>query len=349
LCFAHRLHAGGGCASRRSAVNYCRFSCVVVLGLVASGVLSACGGSATTSVTAPTTTRCQPSFDASNRTFGPEGGTSSVTVNVAAECQWSASSGVSWAAITSGGRGQGNGSVTFRVDSNPDPMPRSGAVLVNDGRVDVTQQAAACRFDVSRVDSQVAPAGMTAQIQIRTHELCAWSAASDVPWATIAPGSGRGNATLTLNVSANTGAARSGAVLVAGEQMTVTQSAVAAPPPPPPAPPVPAPTPTPTPTPPPPAPPTPAPPTPTPPAPPTPTPPPPPPPNEEVELSGRALVVLGECPNLRFFVSGTLVKTNDQTRFKHGGCDKLKNTDRVDVKGQRQSDGSVLATEVEQR
>ena len=155
-----------------------------------------------------------------------------MTVNVAAECQWSASSGMPWVAITSGGQGQGSGSVTFRVASNPDPTPRAGAVLVNDGRVDVTQQAAACRFDVGRVDSQVGSAGLTAQLQIRTHDLCAWSAASDVSWATIAPGSGRGNATLTLNVSANPGESRSGGVLVAGERMTLTQSAVTAPPPP---------------------------------------------------------------------------------------------------------------------
>jgi hypothetical protein len=48
-------------------------------------------------------------------------------------------------------------------------------------------------------------------------------------------------------------------------------------------------------------------------------------------------------------VDGTLVTTDAQTKFKRGSCDNLENTDRVDVKGRRQTGGSVLATEVEFR
>jgi hypothetical protein len=43
------------------------------------------------------------------------------------------------------------------------------------------------------------------------------------------------------------------------------------------------------------------------------------------------------------------VTTKGKTKFKHGSCGSLENNDRVDVKGRRQTDGSVLATEVEQR
>jgi len=46
-------------------------------------------------------------------------------------------------------------------------------------------------------------------------------------------------------------------------------------------------------------------------------------------------------------VSATLVHTDGETRFKHGHCRDIENTDRVNVKGRRQTDGSVLATEVE--
>jgi hypothetical protein len=68
-----------------------------------------------------------------------------------------------------------------------------------------------------------------------------------------------------------------------------------------------------------------------------------------VKLNGRAFLVVGSCPNIRFFVEGTLVTTDGQTKFKRGSCGSLESTDRVDVKGRRQTDGSVLATEVELR
>jgi hypothetical protein len=296
-----------------------------------------CGGSATTSVTSPTTasSRCQPSLDPSSRSFGPEGGTSSVAVTIAAECPWSASSAVGWASITSPAQGQGAGNVSLRIDSNPDPTPREGTVLVNDGRVDLAQQAAPCRFDVSRLDQPLPAAGGVSRIDVRTHDACAWSAGSEVPWLTVSTGSGRGAGSVTVTVAENAGAARSGALVVAGERIALSQDAAKTSPPAPPAP-----TPAPTPTPPPPPPPTPTPPPPS---------PPPPAPTDEVELSGRALLVLGTCPALRFVVSGTLVTTNEQTTFKHGSCDRLENNDRVDVKGLRQADGSVLAREVEQR
>jgi hypothetical protein len=270
-------------------------------------------------------------LDASSRSFGPEGGTSSVTVSIAAECPWSASSAVGWASITSAAQGQGAGSVSLRIDSNPDPTPRAGTVLVNDGRVDLAQQAAPCRFEVGRIGNPIAASGGQSRVDVRTHDACAWSAVSEVPWASVSASSGRGAGSVTVSVTANDGAARSGALVVAGERMAVAQEAASTPPPAPPTPPTPTPAPTPTP----------------PPAPPAPPPPPPPPPVEDVELSGRAFLVLGTCPRLRFFVSGTLVTTNEQTKFKRISCDKLENNDRVDVKGRRQTDGSVLATEVE--
>jgi hypothetical protein len=56
--------------------------------------------------------------------------------------------------------------------------------------------------------------------------------------------------------------------------------------------------------------------------------------------------VQGSCPNLRFVLSGTIVTTNDDTKFKRGPCRNVETADSVDVKGWRQRDNSVLATEV---
>jgi hypothetical protein len=308
-----------------------------------------CGGSATTSVSAPSPTaiRCQPTLDASPRSFGPQGGTSAISVSVAGECQWSVSSGAAWVAVTSGAQGQGDGTVNVRIDPNPDPVARSGVLVIAETRVEVAQQGDACRFEVTGPNTVLTPTAAVAQLQVRTHALCDWSAASEVPWATLAPASGRGTATINLTVAENTGTSRSGVVVLAGQRMSVTQAAAPAPvpapaPPAPPAPAPPAPPPPPTP-----PPPTPAPPTP---PPPTPTPPPaPPPPGGDVELSGRIQTLSGACPNMRITLPGSVITTNKDTKFRRGSCDDLESGDRVDVKGRRQADGSVLAKEVERR
>ena len=52
---------------------------------------------------------------------------------------------------------------------------------------------------------------------------------------------------------------------------------------------------------------------------------------------------------MRFTLPGSLVTTNKDTKFRRGSCDDLESGDRVDVKGRRQADGSVLAKEVELR
>jgi hypothetical protein len=309
------------------------FLVTATAGLISIG----CGGSTTTSVSAPspTATRCQPAFDSSPRSFGPAGGTTAISVTVARECQWSVSSGAAWVAVTSGAQGQGDGTVNVRIDPNPDPVARSGALLIADTRVEVAQQGEACRFEVIGPEPMLAATAAVAQLQIRTHPACDWSTASEVPWASLSPGSGRGTATVSLTVGENTGTGRSGVVVVAGQRVTLTQAAAPAPSPAPapPAPPAPAP-------------PAPPPPSPTPPPPPAP-PPPPPPPGGDVELDGRAQALSGACPNMRFTLAGTLVTTNKDTKFRRGSCDDLESGDRVDVKGRRQPDGSVLAKELE--
>ena len=292
--------------------------------VVASAVAIACGSSTTTSVTAPATIaqRCQPAFDNSRRSFSADGGTGSVPVTVSRECEWSAATEAPWAVITSGAAGHGDGTVGFRIDRNPDPVGRNSALVIGGERLELAQQPAVCRFDVSRPTPTIGAERADLRIQITTHAVCDWLAGADVPWLTVAPNSGRGSGTVGVTVAANPAGPRSGSITVAGERLSLTQAAPA------PAPPAP---------------------TPTPPAPPSPPPPPPPPPapGPEVELSGRVQALSGACPSVRFTLGGTVVTTNGQTRFRHGNCSELRNGDRVEVKGRRQPDGSVTAQEVD--
>ena len=313
-----------------------------IAAVVAAWVAAACGSSTSTSVTSPSTVgaRCQPSFDGSPRSFAANGGTGNVAVTVPRECSWSAASAAPWVTITSGSSGQGDGTLAFRVDGNPDPVGRNGAIAIGDGRVEIAQQPGACRFDVAVPIDSIAAEGGRFEIRVQAHDVCSWTAASDSPWASVNPAAGRGAGTVSVTVAPNTGATRTGFVTAAGVRMPLTQAAAQAPPPSPapPTPPVPAPTPAPAPTP-----------TPPPPPPPSPAPPPPAPTPVDVELNGRVSNLAGACPLLTFVVEGVPVVTTSQTTFKKVSCDRLESGDRVRVKGLRIGDGPVDAREVEKR
>ena len=61
-------------------------------------------------------------------------------------------------------------------------------------------------------------------MNITTDAGCTWTAVSNAPWITIAnPTSGSGNATVRLDIQANTGPARNGTATVAAKTVTVNQ------------------------------------------------------------------------------------------------------------------------------
>jgi hypothetical protein len=309
----------------------------------------ACGSSASTvtNVTAPSSTRCQTSVTNSASSFGPDGGTGTLTIGASRECAWSASSRSAWIAITSGAQGQGDGTITYRVAENADPVGRQGALAVGDREVGLAQQAAPCRFAVSAGQGEPLPAdGADVLVDLRTHALCDWTAASEVSWAAVAPASGRGAAAVRVIVDPNPGAERPVEVIVAGERVAIVQHARTTPPPPappspappPPAPPPPAPTPSPSPTP-----------TPDPTPAPSPSPPVPgPTPVRQVEIEGRIQALQGSCPALTFRIGGqTIVYTTAETRFRDVSCAGLRNNMEVEIEGTLMSDGTVRADRIE--
>ena len=68
----------------------------------------------------------------------------------------------------------------------------------------------------------------------------------------------------------------------------------------------------------------------------------------EVELTGEVSALgTGACPAITFTVRSTKVTTTSATRFKDIACAAVQNGVEVEVRGIRQSDGSVVATRVE--
>ena len=65
----------------------------------------------------------------------------------------------------------------------------------------------------------------------------------------------------------------------------------------------------------------------------------------EGSMGGRA----GTCPSLTFGVNGFSIATNGATDFDGTACTAFKNGDKVNVKGIRQANGSVLATRLRRK
>lgn len=366
-----------------------------------------CGSTVETSLNpaGPDAGRCQPTLRAQTTSFGSAGGTGSVNVTVARECTWTAAANASWIILTGGQQGQGDGTVTYRVNENADPVSRRANLTVGDQSVQLGQEAAPCRFSVSAGDTTVPATGGELSVGVSTHNACNWTASTSASWASALPTSGNGDATIRVAIAANTGQARSADVTIAGQRLTVSQEARSAGPPPP---------------------------APPPPAPPAPGPPAPPPPascqfelspssrsfepgggsgsvrvrttavcawtatssaswvsianpagtgeaevrytvaenfttssrsatitiaNEthritqdrarEVVIDGRISGLSGSCPDLRFTVDGQVVTTDRETDFRSGNCSSARNGRDVEVRGFRQSNGTIRAHRVE--
>jgi hypothetical protein len=97
---------------------------------------------------------------------------------------------------------------------------------VNGYRVSIRQEAAKCAFGIVPLTLSVAADGETRSVTVTTGSGCAWTATSHAAWITITSGAtGAGSGSVALTVATNTGAARIGAVTIAGQTVTLTQVA----------------------------------------------------------------------------------------------------------------------------
>jgi hypothetical protein len=205
------------------------FPGVVAALMVVCGLLAGCGSSSSTatSVTAPSdVARCAITLNTSQNTVTAAGGTGVVGVTATRDCTWSASAEGGWLSIRNGASGQGEGTVEFAATANPDPQARTGAILVNGSRAQITQSAAECVITLVTSATDFPPAGGSERIEVRASSaLCSWTASTDAPWISITPPTtGRGNGSLNITVAATTGPPRTAIVNIGGQQFSVTQS-----------------------------------------------------------------------------------------------------------------------------
>ena len=203
-------------------------------GAARSGTLVIAGQTVTINQQAFTPTPVPCTFQVAPTTFNTVSSTQSplqVDVTTQAGCAWTAASNATWVTISSGANGTGNGRVELTAAENTGAA-RSGTLVIAGETVTVNQQAfiptpVPCTFQVAPAAfNNVASAQTPLQVDVTTQAGCAWTAASNATWVTISSGAnGTGNGRVELTAAENTGAARSGTLVIAGQTVSVSQQA----------------------------------------------------------------------------------------------------------------------------
>ena len=87
---------------------------------------------------------CAYSISPTSQSFGPEGGTGSVSVTAGPNCSWTASTNSGswdWIGITSGWSGTGNGTVNYFLLANNSGSTRTGTLTIAGRTFTITQQS----------------------------------------------------------------------------------------------------------------------------------------------------------------------------------------------------------------
>ena len=214
-------------------------------------IASACGG-ATSDVTVfgPSSERCATTASLDASTVPAAGGTATIAVTAARECEWAARADAAWVSL-SPTTGSGNGTVRLTVASNPQFSTRTARVVVNDTGFDLIQAAApapppppdnpsgptppgappgppppaACTPEIDPVQQRFDAGGGNGRVRVEALAGCAWNASTDADWiAILSAPQGSGTGEIQYRVEPNRAARlRSGTITIAGRTHQVEQ------------------------------------------------------------------------------------------------------------------------------
>ena len=124
--------------------------------------------------------------------------------------------------------------VAGRTDSTNFPNTAGGAQASTPGSTNAfvarlsadLRGAGSCTYTIAPTSASVPASGGSGSVSVTTQAGCSWTASSNASWISItAGGSGSGNGSVSYAVAANSGAARTGTLTVAGQTFTVNQAA----------------------------------------------------------------------------------------------------------------------------
>lgn len=158
------------------------------------------------------------------QSFTAGGGQSSINIDSDGGCTWSASTTTPWITLSGPTSGSGTGAVAYGVASNSGPA-RNGSIIVAGTTVAISQ-ASGCSYSVAPTSASFSAAGANGTIHVTTTSSdCPWTASGAPSWITFPSGTSfAGSGDVTYSVAPNTGTARTGTFVVAGQTITVRQS-----------------------------------------------------------------------------------------------------------------------------
>ncbi|MBN2432680.1 MAG: C39 family peptidase [Acidobacteria bacterium] len=167
---------------------------------------------------------CVYSIDPTSASFGPAGGSETISVTTTSGCSWTATEQLDWVTITSGAAGTGNGTVSYTVSANGASSPRQGTISIA-GQLCTISQEGFCTYQVVPTQSTAAAAGDDVSYTVTTDPECSWVVVEDVSWLNVLQGlSGTGNGTVLVEVLPNPDyTERQGQFSIAGTPVGITQ------------------------------------------------------------------------------------------------------------------------------
>lgn len=163
----------------------------------------------------------------------------SVTVTTGQGCTWTAEANASWITLTGGQSGSGSGVITMSIPDNWAP-PRQAIVMVRwptpTAGQNVRVSQAGCSYAVTTAALNVGADGGPGSVGVYQQSdpiacggplqnACVWVAQSTAPWITVTTAMPQvGDGQVSLMVAPNTGAARTGTIVVQDLVVTITQA-----------------------------------------------------------------------------------------------------------------------------
>lgn len=196
--------------------------------LIRTGTVTIKGQTFTVNQTGNLVMLCTWSISPTSYSVENTGG--SQTVTVTSNCDWTASESLDWVSLSTTS-GSGNGSLTVTVDANPGILQRSGTVTIAGKTFDIEQdgtplQAMCLVYSLSPETYSIGSSGGSCNVGIDVDSSCNWTAVANDAWLSVSPGSGTGDATVSVTVEANSSLVdRVGTVTINNETFTVTQAA----------------------------------------------------------------------------------------------------------------------------
>jgi hypothetical protein len=159
------------------------------------------------------------------------GGTTTVHVDTAASCSWTARPEASWISL-SATAGSGPADIVVTVSANDRSELRSGLITIADKNMSIRQDgkaAVSCEYALDPQSQTFGPDAGHGRISVQTDQACGWTATASDSWLTIRTGSGTGPGAIEYEFPANSGIAqRETRITVGDRSATVRQDAPAA-------------------------------------------------------------------------------------------------------------------------